>query len=65
MVFNCHFLQCFCYIVAVNFIDGETRVARKNHQPVASHLQTLSHNVESSTPRLSEIRTHNVSDDWH
>ena len=34
-------------------------------KPVASHLQTLSHNVESSTPRLSEIRTHNVSDDWH
>jgi hypothetical protein len=28
---------------------------------VASHWQTLSHNVVSSTPRLSGIRTHNVS----
>ena len=31
--------------MAVSFIGGE------NHQPVASHLQTLSHNVVSSTPR--------------
>jgi hypothetical protein len=31
--------------VAVNFISGE------NHRPVASHWQTLSHNVESSRPR--------------
>jgi hypothetical protein len=36
-----------------------------NHLPVASHRQTLSHNVVSSTPRLSEIRTHNVSGDRH
>ena len=35
----------------------ETGVARKN-RPVASHWQTLSHNVVSSTPRLSWIRTH-------
>jgi hypothetical protein len=28
----------------------ETRVPRENHQPAASHLQTLSHNVVSSTP---------------
>jgi hypothetical protein len=26
-----------------------------------SHWQTLSHNVETSTPRLSGIRTHNIS----
>jgi hypothetical protein len=31
----------------------------------ASHWQTLSHNVTSSTPRLSGIRTHNVSGDMH
>jgi hypothetical protein len=30
---------------------AETRVTRENHRPVASHLQTLSHNVVSSTPR--------------
>jgi hypothetical protein len=29
----------------------ETRVPGENHRPVASHRQTLSHNVESSTPR--------------
>ena len=29
----------------------ETGVPGENHQPVASHLQTLSHNVVSNTPR--------------
>ena len=29
---------------------GETGILGKNHQPAASHWQTLSHNVESSTP---------------
>jgi len=29
----------------------ETRVHRENNRPVASHWQTLSHNVVSSTPR--------------
>ena len=29
----------------------ETGVPRENHRPVASHWQTLSHNVISSTPR--------------
>ena len=29
----------------------ETKVPRENHRPVASHWQTLSHNVVSSTPR--------------
>jgi hypothetical protein len=28
----------------------ETGVLGENHRPVASHLQTLSHNVVSSTP---------------
>ena len=37
----------------------------ENHRPVASHWQTWSHNVVSSTPRLSEIRSHNVSGDRH
>jgi len=43
----------------------ETGVPRENHWPAASHWQTLSHNVVSSTPRLSGIRTHNVSRDRH
>ena len=37
----------------------ESGVPRENQQPVVSHLQTLSHNVVSSTPRLSGIKTHN------
>jgi len=35
---------------SVLFVE-ETGVPRKNHPPVASHLQTLSHNVLSSTFR--------------
>ena len=33
----------------------------ENCGPVASHWQTLSHNVVSSTPRLNVIRTYNFS----
>ena len=43
----------------------KTVVPGKNYRPVASHLQTLSHNVASSTLRLSGIGTHNVSGDRH
>ena len=35
----------------------------ENPLPAASHGQTLSHTVVSSTQRLSEIRAHNVSGD--
>jgi hypothetical protein len=41
----------------------ETGVPGENHQSAASHWQTLSHNVVSSTPRLSGMRTHNYSGD--
>jgi len=30
---------------------GETGRPDENHRPVATHWQTLSHNVVSSTPR--------------
>jgi hypothetical protein len=43
----------------------ETRIPGDNYQPVASHWQTLSLNVVSSTPPLSGSRTHNVSGDRH
>ena len=43
----------------------ETGVPGENHWPVTSHWQTWSHNVVLGTPRLSEIRTHNVSGDMH
>ena len=38
----------------------ETEVPGENHQPVANHWQTLSHNVVSSTSRLRWIRTHSA-----
>ena len=37
-------------------------VPRENHQPAASHWQTLSHNVVSSIPGLSMIQTNNGTD---
>jgi hypothetical protein len=43
----------------------ETGVPGENHRPVASHWQTLSHNVVSSTPRLSWIQTLNIRGDMH
>ena len=57
---SCHFQQYFSYIVAVSFIGGGNRIMPgENDQPATSDRQTLSYNVVSSTPRLSEIRTHN------
>jgi hypothetical protein len=43
----------------------ETGVPEENHWPATSHWQTLLHNVVSSTPHLSGIRTHNVSGNMH
>ena len=45
------------YTVAVSFIGGG------NRRPVASHWQTISHNVVHLA--LVEIRTHNISGDRH
>ena len=39
----------------------ETGVPGENHRSVASHWQTLSHNVVLSTSHLSGVRTHNDS----
>ena len=54
-----HFQQYF------SFIGRGNRSTRENHRTATNHCQTLSHNVVSSTPRLSGIRTHNVSGDRH
>ena len=43
----------------------ETGVSWENHCPVASHWQTLSYNVVSSTLHLSGIQTLNVSGNSH
>ena len=41
----------------------ETGVSGENHRPVASHCQTSSHNVVSSTLRMKGVRTYNFSGD--
>jgi len=43
----------------------ETGVHRENHRSVASHWQTLSHNIVLSTSRLSGIRTDNINGHRH
>ena len=45
MVFNATFNNISVILVEESVVPGE------NHQPVASHRQTLSHNVALSTPR--------------
>jgi hypothetical protein len=43
----------------------EIGVPGENYRPATSQWQTLSHNVVSSTPRLSGIQTQNFSGDRH
>ena len=50
-------------MVTISFIGGKTGVPEENNRPAASHWQTLSHNVVSSTPRLCGIWTRNFSGD--
>jgi hypothetical protein len=49
----------YILLVEENGVPGE------NQRPAASHWQTLSHNIVSSTPLLSGICTHYVSGDRH
>jgi hypothetical protein len=65
MVFNTTFNNISVISWRSVLLVGETRVPRENHRPVASHWQTLSHIVVSSTPRRSVARNHNVSGDRH
>ena len=60
-LFACVFLQqYFSYIVAISFIGGGNRITRRKPSTWRKSLTTLSHNVASSTTRLSGIRTFNV-----
>jgi len=68
---------CFCLVMVFNatfnnisaiswrsvLLVEETGGPRENHWHVASHWQTLSHNVVHLA--LIEIRTHNISGDSH
>jgi len=65
MVFNATFNNTSVISTWSVLLLKETRVPGENHRPVASHLQTLSHNVTSSTPRLIRVQTHKVSGDRH
>ena len=51
MVFNATFIS----ISVISWLSGllveKTGVPGESHRPVASHCQTISHNVVSSTPR--------------
>jgi hypothetical protein len=65
MVFNATFNSISVIQWWSVLLVEETEIPGENHRPVASHSQTLSHNVVSSTPRLSGIRTQNISGDRH
>jgi hypothetical protein len=64
VVFNATFNNIGILWRSVLLVE-ENRVHGENHQPAVCHRQTLSHNVVSSTPRLSRIQTYNISDDRH
>ena len=51
MVFNATFNNISFILWQSVLLVEETGVSGENHRPVASHWQTLSHNVVSSTPR--------------
>ena len=63
MVFNATFNNILVISCQSVLLVVETGVPGGNHRPAASHGQTLSHNIVSRTPRLSEVRTQNVSGD--
>jgi len=65
MVFNSTFNNISVTSWRSVLLVQETGIPGENHRPAASHWQTWSHNVVSSTPRLSGIRTHNVSGERH
>ena len=67
MLFNATFNNISVIPWQSVIVVEETGMSGENHRPVANHWQTYhsSHNVVSSTPRLSEIRTHNFRADRH
>jgi hypothetical protein len=50
MVLNATFNNILVILGLSVLLVKETGVPGENHRPVASHCQTLSHNVVSSTP---------------
>ena len=60
MIFNATFNNISVISLWSVLLVEESRVPRKNHPPVASHCQTVSHNVV-----LNGVRTYNFSADRH
>ena len=65
MMFNATFNNISAISWRSVLLVEEIGLPGKTHRTVTSQLQTLSHNVVSSTSRLSGIGTHNVGDDRH
>ena len=65
MVFNATFNNISVILLRSVLLKGGNWSTQKKPQPCRKLLTNLSHNVVSSTPRQSEIRSHNVSDDRH
>ena len=63
MVFNATFNNISAISWQSVLLVDETGGPRENHRPVASHWQTLSHNVVHLA--LIGIQTHNISGDRH
>jgi len=63
MVFNANFYNISVISWRSVLLVDETGVPAENIRPPASHWQTWSHNIVSSTPRWCGIRTHNFSGD--
>ena len=63
MVFNATFNNISVISRQSVLLVEETGGHGENYRPVASHWQTLSHNVVHLA--LIEIRTHNISGDRH
>jgi hypothetical protein len=64
MVFNANFNNISVISWPSVLLMEESGVPGENHQPASSHWQTLSHNVISSTPRLSGIRSLVIDTEW-
>ena len=65
MVFNATFYNVSVILWWSALFGEETGVPGENHLLATSHLHSLSHNVVSSTPSQSGIRTHDVSGDMY
>ena len=61
MVFNATFNNISVISWRLVLLVEETGEPEENHGPVASHWQTVSHNIVYLA--LTEIQTHNISGD--